>query len=310
MSTHTDSSPPDSGTGGKRFKPHQLVIGIGCFMGLFTLVSGILPQITKWHDTRTPVARGLRGHPRRAAGRVLHGHPGHAGVGRDRVRRSCSQLGARRSRSPAHDVEERQAPPRRLPCRCVHAHAAARLGCRVDALADLLRVPRSARRHDRARGRPPAARERQVPARPDLHGLLDVRRSRRPRVRRRHRLGDPAPLRATPLPDSHQDQARARRDPRHVLPHRRLRVLRRSIPHRRDRPTELREVELHRLPDEQVVRRRVAHHPRSLAPDHVGQSTSSASSCSSRCCRSRCCGTCSPRRSTCTCTIANVRRAR
>jgi Fe-S oxidoreductase/nitrate reductase gamma subunit len=54
MTTHSDPSPPTSGTSRKRIKPHQLVIGIGCFMGVFTLVSGILPQITNWHDDKSP----------------------------------------------------------------------------------------------------------------------------------------------------------------------------------------------------------------------------------------------------------------
>ena len=63
MSTHTDSPPPNSGSGRKRIKPHQLVIGIGCFMGLFTLVSGILPQITSWHDDKTPSREVLGGIP-------------------------------------------------------------------------------------------------------------------------------------------------------------------------------------------------------------------------------------------------------
>ncbi len=63
MSTHTDSSPPNSDAGRKRIKPHQLVIGIGCFMGLFTLVSGILPQITDWHDGKTPSREVLGGIP-------------------------------------------------------------------------------------------------------------------------------------------------------------------------------------------------------------------------------------------------------
>ncbi len=57
MSTHSDqSSPPSPGVGRKRIKPHQLVVGIGCFMGLFTLVSGILPQLTKWREHKSPVA--------------------------------------------------------------------------------------------------------------------------------------------------------------------------------------------------------------------------------------------------------------
>jgi Fe-S oxidoreductase/nitrate reductase gamma subunit len=50
MSTHA-SSPAPADKGPKRIKPHQLVIAIGCFMGVFTLVSGILPQFTKWHST-------------------------------------------------------------------------------------------------------------------------------------------------------------------------------------------------------------------------------------------------------------------
>ncbi|HEX2783146.1 MAG TPA: (Fe-S)-binding protein [Ilumatobacteraceae bacterium] len=54
MTTHSDPSPPTPGAGRKRIKPHQLVIGIGCFMGLFTLVSGILPQLTEWHEKKSP----------------------------------------------------------------------------------------------------------------------------------------------------------------------------------------------------------------------------------------------------------------
>jgi Fe-S oxidoreductase/nitrate reductase gamma subunit len=63
MSTHSDPSPPTSGTSRKRIKPHQLVIGIGCFMGLFTLVSGILPQITSWHDDNSPSREVFEGIP-------------------------------------------------------------------------------------------------------------------------------------------------------------------------------------------------------------------------------------------------------
>jgi Fe-S oxidoreductase/nitrate reductase gamma subunit len=63
MSTHSDHSSPNSDTGRKRIKPHQLVIGIGCFMGLFTLVSGILPQITKWHDDNLPSREVFGGIP-------------------------------------------------------------------------------------------------------------------------------------------------------------------------------------------------------------------------------------------------------
>ena len=63
MSTHSEPSPTNSGAGRKRVKPHQLVIGIGCFMGLFTLVSGILPQITNWHDQHSPSREVFGGIP-------------------------------------------------------------------------------------------------------------------------------------------------------------------------------------------------------------------------------------------------------
>ena len=61
MSTHSDPAPP--ATDRKRIKPHQLVIGIGCFMGAFTLVSGILPQITDWHDDKSPSREVFGGIP-------------------------------------------------------------------------------------------------------------------------------------------------------------------------------------------------------------------------------------------------------
>jgi Fe-S oxidoreductase/nitrate reductase gamma subunit len=63
MTTHSDPSPPVAEDGRKRFKPHQLVIGIGCFMGLFTVVSGILPQITNWHDDKSPSREVFGGIP-------------------------------------------------------------------------------------------------------------------------------------------------------------------------------------------------------------------------------------------------------
>ena len=63
MTTHSDPSPPASENSRKRIKPHQLVVGIGCFIGLFTLVSGILPQITEWHDDKHPSREVFGGIP-------------------------------------------------------------------------------------------------------------------------------------------------------------------------------------------------------------------------------------------------------
>ena len=63
MTTHSDPSPPVAEKEPKRLKPYQLVVGIGCFMGLFTLVSGIVPQITDWHDDKSPSREVFGGIP-------------------------------------------------------------------------------------------------------------------------------------------------------------------------------------------------------------------------------------------------------
>src|SRR5262245_2800797 len=54
MSTHASDPAPDSTP--KRFKPSQFVIAIGIFMAVFTVVSGVVPLITEWHDD-SPIAR-------------------------------------------------------------------------------------------------------------------------------------------------------------------------------------------------------------------------------------------------------------
>ncbi len=48
MSTSSDTT--DS-IAPKRLRPHQLSIALGIGIGVFTLMSGILPQLTKWHGT-------------------------------------------------------------------------------------------------------------------------------------------------------------------------------------------------------------------------------------------------------------------
>jgi nitrate reductase gamma subunit/ferredoxin len=67
MSTHApEAGTEPSATGGgssKRVKPHQLVIAIGIFMGVFTLVSGVLPQITKWHGEKDQAREVFEGIP-------------------------------------------------------------------------------------------------------------------------------------------------------------------------------------------------------------------------------------------------------
>jgi len=62
MSTH--AAAPTSETAKKRFRPYQLSIAIGVGMGTFTMMSGIIPQFTKWHgdsETSREVFEGIPG---------------------------------------------------------------------------------------------------------------------------------------------------------------------------------------------------------------------------------------------------------
>ena len=58
MSTHDDTSAAPSGP--RRLKPYQLSIAIGSFMAIFTVVSGIVPLITNWHE-ESPIHRPVFG---------------------------------------------------------------------------------------------------------------------------------------------------------------------------------------------------------------------------------------------------------
>ena len=49
MATHTDST-NDAAATDRRFRPHQLSLALGIGMGAFILVSGVLPQLTKWKN--------------------------------------------------------------------------------------------------------------------------------------------------------------------------------------------------------------------------------------------------------------------
>ncbi len=51
MSAHADSNADATDDVPKRVKPHQIAIALGIGVGLFTLVSGILPQITSGRTT-------------------------------------------------------------------------------------------------------------------------------------------------------------------------------------------------------------------------------------------------------------------
>ena len=72
MSTHTspatdtDDGAPEGGSlksWAKGFKPHQLAIGLGIFMGVFTLASGIIPQFTHWHNENAVTREVFEGIP-------------------------------------------------------------------------------------------------------------------------------------------------------------------------------------------------------------------------------------------------------
>ena len=213
MSTHaetdaTDGARPRRAASGRTTSPSALGIGIA----VFTLVSGVVPLITEWHNDNAvhrEVFVNIPG-PLKLAFYTVIPVMLVWGAFRFADRMKNWERGSRPRRRRT-TTEEREAPLRRLPRRRLHADAAARPGRRADALDDLLRVPRAARRHDGARDRPPAARGPQVPARPHVPGVRVRRRRRRPRVHRRRGLGDPAPLRAAAVPHPHQDQARARR---------------------------------------------------------------------------------------------------
>ena len=59
----TADAAPTSEKGPKRFRPYQLSIAIGLGMGTFTLLSGIVPQFTKWHSTSEQTREVFEGIP-------------------------------------------------------------------------------------------------------------------------------------------------------------------------------------------------------------------------------------------------------
>ena len=59
----TDAATPADVSGKKRFRPYQLSIAIGIGMGAFTMMSGIIPQFTKWHDTSETAREVFEGIP-------------------------------------------------------------------------------------------------------------------------------------------------------------------------------------------------------------------------------------------------------
>ena len=79
MATQTDSTT----NGDKRLKPHQLSLGLGIGMGAFILLSGVLPQITHWHN-ENEVHRTVFGNILASPSRALHPDSSDGGVGRIR----------------------------------------------------------------------------------------------------------------------------------------------------------------------------------------------------------------------------------
>ena len=297
MTTHSDPSPPVAENGRKRFKPHQLVIGIGCFMGLFTLVSGILPQITNWHDDKSPsreVFGGIPGPLQVAFYTVIPvmlvwG----AIVFADRVR-NWERGAPDRRRTTTKNAKRRLADFRAgVYMRTLLRDSAAGLMHSMIYFGFLVllgvttvlevdhQLPESAKfLHGRT--------YQAYSFFGDLAGVVFLGR---------HRLGDRAPLRAAPVPHPHQDQARARGDPRHVLRDRRHRA---SSPRCSASP-QIDQPDVTRSGASSAIRSASCSTGcRSTTLDRWHQimwsSTSSPSSCSSLSCPSRCCATCSPRR--------------
>ncbi len=136
------------------------------------------------------------------------------------------------------------------------------------AFVHLFRVHRAVHGDGVARSRSPAPGIAEIPARPNVRGLLIRLRSRRCHLRGRYRLGDRAPLHPAALPHPHQNQTRRRGDPRHIPHHRRDRLLHRSRAHRARGPARVREMVVRRLP--------AFRSDQDMVPAHAQQHTSVA----------------------------------
>ena len=230
--------------------------------------SGVVPLLTKWDDedaVSREVFGGIPG-PLKLAFYTLipvlivYG----AFVFAQRVKNW--ERGGPDTRDPA--AEERQAAPRTTSApACQHEDAAARPGRRDHALDDLLRLPRAPRRHDGAGDRPPAPRSRRSSCSGqtyqaysfvgDLAGLVFLGGIAWALFRRY--VQRPYRIRIKTKPEHWLILGVFARDRRHRLHHRD------RAASRRGRLTELREVELRRLPARHPRRRLVSRHARHAA---------------------------------------------
>ena len=120
----------------RRLRPSDVVLAIWVGFALVTIVSGITGVVFEFHDDSIVSRRGVRWHPERAPAHVLRRRPD-----ADRLRGSAVLAAGRATGSaarptigppPSKNVGRRLA---RLPCRRVHADAAARPGRGRHALA-------------------------------------------------------------------------------------------------------------------------------------------------------------------------------
>ena len=231
---------PTSERPASRIRPHQLVIGIGVAVGLFTVGSGIVPLHHRVARRLADPARGLRQHPERAEARLLHGHPGRSSsTAPSLFSPPGPELGAGRARPPGDHAEERQAPrwPTSAPA------STCRRCCATPPPGSCTRSSTSASsillgRHDRSsRSTTSCPRTLKFLHGDVYQGVLARRRRRRPGLPRRRGVGDRPPLRR-----SGRTASASRPSPSTrvilgtFLALGRHRLRRRGVPHRPRRP--------------------------------------------------------------------------
>ena len=205
MATSTEQRVPAVAATARRVRPSHVVLAIWVGFAIVTAVSGITGVIFGFHDD-SPIARevfgGIPGALKLAFYVVTPVMIVAAGVLFTQRVRNYERGQPDRRETTAKNVGRRLRDFRAgmYMQTLLRDPAAGR-----HALDDLLRLPRALRRHDRARDRPSAPREREVPPRRCVPRLLGGGRRSRRDLPRRHRLGFDQALRPASLSHPHQD---------------------------------------------------------------------------------------------------------